>query len=51
MLEEGEIETPAGVKLRFKLRESAEKAYARLQQGLPQAHWSLNQIVARIQDD
>ena len=51
MLEEGGIETPAGVKLRFKLRESAEKAYARLQRRSPQAHWSLNQIVARIQDD
>jgi hypothetical protein len=51
MLEEGGVETPTGVKLRFKMRESAEKAYARLQQELPNARWSLNQIVARIQDE
>ncbi|MBY0524616.1 MAG: hypothetical protein K2R98_14525 [Gemmataceae bacterium] len=51
MLEEGGIETPTGTKLRFKLRESAEKAYSRLEKKLPSAGWALIQVIARVQDD
>jgi hypothetical protein len=45
MLEEGGVPTPYGVKLRFMSHEHAEKAFERLQQKLPNAHWSLNKIV------
>jgi hypothetical protein len=51
MLKEGAVLTAAGLKLLFPDRESAESAYARLQQQLPQARWSLNQTIVAAQDD
>ena len=50
MLRTGAVQTPSGIKLWFPSRESAEETFERLQAELPQAHWSLNQIVDQIQD-
>ncbi|HTU22704.1 MAG TPA: hypothetical protein VMG10_31985 [Gemmataceae bacterium] len=48
---EGAIATATGLKLRFASREAAQQAFQRLQERLPQAHWSLNQIVGTLEED
>jgi hypothetical protein len=47
MIEVGAIPTPQGVKFLFLSRAEADRAFDRLQQKLPDAHWALVQIVPR----
>lgn len=51
MRSEGAIVTATGLKLRFASREAAEQAFQRLHDKLPQAYWSLNQIVGTLEEE
>lgn len=51
MLQEGGFDTPSGVKLRFMTQDQAQRAWERLQNALPQAHWSINRFVANVSGD
>ncbi|MGH7169958.1 MAG: hypothetical protein ACRELG_06755 [Gemmataceae bacterium] len=51
MLSEGAIATASGLKLRLASREAAQQAFQRLHEQLPQAHWSLNQMVGTLEEE
>jgi hypothetical protein len=41
LLDEGAVRTPNGLQLRFPTQETAERAWARLQGRMPDAHWAV----------
>lgn len=50
MIQEGAIEFPTGLELRFPTRQMAADAHARLKAMMPEAHWAIIETVGTVDD-